>query len=212
MNQRRILILLTVIIFVAAIVGVIVYSAIPRATIYFVVAPTEFTATINGKKHSVKNGDSLTVSPGDITVELSRDEFDSHTETFTIAKGETKEVLYALNPLTDAARALLETDEAQLVIQRIGGKKVEQGAAELTDKYPLLAELPIVDRFYKIVVCDSEAYPEDRTKFAICVRLFDLQAKQSAIDEVARRGYLLSDYEVIYEDNTYETLNESAGE
>jgi len=211
MSRKKI----TVLIIIAAslcIIGLIIYGFIPRATIRLSVAPDEFTVSINGKKRNAKTGDTVSVSPGDIEIVLSRGEFDTYTEKFTVKNGETKEVLIALNAQTDAARELLESEKSQIIIQRIGGKKVEQGSKELTAKNPILKVLPIEDRFYTINVCNSEKYPNDKTKFAICIRLFDLEARQSAIDDLAARGFSMNDYEYIFVDLTYENIQEQSGE
>lgn len=211
MSQRN-RILLIVSVFVAVIIGIIIYALIPRATILFNVAPDEFTVKINGSAHKIKTGESITVAPGDLSIEVSRDEFDTYTEKISLKNGEQHEVLYALNPLTDAARQLLTSEKSRLVIERIGGKKVQEGAKKLDDTYPLIKELPIKYRYYTITTCDSEKYPDDPDKIAICVELYDLEAKQTAIEDIESRGYKLSDYEVIFQDQTYEALQEEAGE
>lgn len=211
MNQKRI-ITIALIVMGLGIIGLIVYSLIPKATIRLSIAPEEFTVAINGVTRNAKTDDVITVAPGEIEIIVSREEFGSYSEKVTVKNGEEKEILAALEPKTDAARALLDSTKSQNVIQRIGGKKVEEGAKKLTDENPILNELPIKDRFYTIVVCNSEKYPDDKKKFAVCVRLFELEAKQSAIDELARRGYSLDDYEVIFVDLTYENVREGAGE
>jgi hypothetical protein len=211
MNSRKVAIILAVAFGVLVIVA-IVYALIPRATITFAVAPEEVQVEVNGKNHTVQNGQSITVAPGDITVIVSRNEFDSYTEKFTVKNGETYEVLAALAAKTLAAERLLQTPGSQAVIQRVEGRKVERGAAELVSKNPLLKELPIIDKFYKIIVCNSQAYPDDTSKFAICVQLYELEARDAALNDIRSRGYNPEDYEIIVQDLTYETLRENAGE
>jgi len=211
MNLRRIIIV-AIVGFGLLVVGFIIYGLIPRATIVFSVAPDEMTVIINGSSQTVKTGQEITVTPGSFTVELRRDEFDSHTETFDIKNGERKEILIALNPLTDAARSLLRSDKSQLIIQRIGGAKVEAGGKEITTAYPILRILPINDKFYTIRPCSSEKFPDDTSKIAVCVNLYDLAAKQSAIDNITRLGFKIEDYEVLFVDATYTARNNQAGE
>jgi hypothetical protein len=211
MNSRKVAIILAVAFGVLVIVAII-YALIPRATITFSVAPEEVQVEVNGKNHTVQNGQSITVAPGDITVIVSRNEFDSYTEKFTVKNGETYEVLAALVAKTLAAERLLQTPGSQAVIQRVEGRKVERGAAELVSKNPLLKELPIIDKFYKIIVCNSQAYPDDTSKFAICVQLYELEARDAALNDIRGRGYNPEDYEIIVQDLTYETLRENAGE
>lgn len=211
MTKKNIIIIISILIGVL-VISLVINALIPRSTLTFAVAPEEVTVSINGKEQDVKNGDSITVSPGDITLIISRNEFNSYTEDFTIKNGETKELLVVLEALTDNARALLLTPGSQEVIQRYGGKKVQDGAKALNKKYPILSVLPIKDRFYNIVPCASETYPGDTSKIAVCIKLFNLEAQQSALDDITRRGYQLTDYEIIIKDSTYSNLQEQSGE
>ena len=98
------------------------------------------------------------------------------------------------------------------MIQRIGGSAVEAGAEKLRENYPIITELPINDRFFKIIMCESREFPDDSEKIAVCIQLFDLQARQSAINAIERLGYSLDDYEVVFQDLTYENIREQSGE
>jgi hypothetical protein len=194
------------------VIGLIINALIPRATIYFSVAPERVLVNINGKDQEIQNGQEVTVSPGEINVTISQADFTTYSESFTIENGEAREILIALDAETAAAELLLQTPGSQLVIQRIGGAAVEEGAEKLRQAYPIITELPINDRFYKIIVCESREFPNDSEKIAICVQLFDLQARQSAINTIERRGYSLDDYEVVFQDFTYENLQQQSGE
>lgn len=211
-QQRKIIILLIVAVVMVGIIALVIYSLIPRASILFSVAPEEVRVTINGSERNIKSGDRVTVSPGETTVEVSRDEFNNYSEVVTLENGDEYEVLVALEAQTAAAEALLATDHSQLIIQRIAGRDLKNGAEELRAAYPVLEVLPIVDRFYKVIVCESKKHPDDKTKLALCVQLFELAARQSALAEIKRRGYNPSDYEVIFQDFTYKTLQRNAGE
>jgi hypothetical protein len=187
-------------------IGLIIYSFIPRATLVMSVAPEEFTVTIDGKDKSVKTGDSITVTPGDVSFKISRDGFDDYTQTISIKNGERVEVLQALNPKTDEARRLLTSDISQAIVQRVTNMKLQKTTDTLTSTYPLLAELPINDKFYNVHLCESRLHPGDASKVAVCITLYDLEAKQSAIDDVKGRGFNLDDYEAYYEAPVDESL------
>jgi len=202
---RKQIILIASIVATLIIIGVIINSLIPRATLIFAVAPESVTVVINGKSQTVTNGQSITVTPGDITIEITRSEFASYSDKVTMKNHETKEILVALDAQTDGAKQLLLTAGSQKIIQRIGGKKVQEGGDALTKAYPILKELPITDKFYKILPCDSEQNPDDTSKIAICIQLFDLEAKESAINELTTRGYDITKYEIIYLDLSYNT-------
>lgn len=204
MKQRNIILLVTVV-FVAIVVIIIVLALIPKATLTFTIAPTEATVSINGKEQKIKNQQSITVAPGEQKIIISRDEFGSYEETVTVKNGQTHEVIGALDPQTDAAHRLMETPEAQEVLQRVTAKTIQVVTGNQAEKYPLMNELPIKDKFYSIVVCGSEKYPKDTSKIAICIKLYDLEAKQSALDDIESRGYKLEDYEIIILDSSYKT-------
>ena len=211
MSRKKIIILI-VCACVVLLIGGIIYVLIPRATLVLSVAPDELTLVVNGKSQTVKTGQEVTIAPGEITVELQRPEFDTYTEKFSIKNGEKREILVALNPQTDAARDLLRTDTSQQIIQRVGGKKVKEGGAQILTQYPILKDLPISDKFYTVKACTSRQYPNDPSKIAICINLFDMAAKQSAVSDIERRGYQLSNYEVVYIDATYSTQKAEHGE
>jgi hypothetical protein len=194
------------------IIGLIVYALIPRASLLMSIAPEDFTVTINGHSQQAKTGDSITVTPGDISLSVSRDGFDTYTQKLTIKNGEKVEILQALNPKTDDAKALLNTAKSQAVIQRVTNAKMKAATDQLVKNYPILAVLPINDKFYTITTCNSKLHPNDATKTAICVNLYDLEAKQSAIDDVKQRGFNLDNYETYFVDASYNSASQQNGD
>lgn len=209
-RKTLIIIILT---FAALIVGIlVVYALIPRATLKFSVAPENVTVTINGENHSVTTGQTISVAPGEIELKINRKDFLEHTETFTLENNQTREILVALTPTTDEARMLLDAAAARAVVERLGGQEVDKGADELMKEYPILAKLPITDKFFRIVICNSKKYPDDPKKLAVCIRLFEPEARQAAFDEIERQGFSLKDYEIIVQAYDYETMREQAGE
>ncbi|MDB5163216.1 MAG: hypothetical protein JWO54_167 [Candidatus Saccharibacteria bacterium] len=211
--SRKNIIRIIVVVFLLLIVGLITYSLIPRATLIMSVAPEEFNVTINGHDNKVKTGDAITVTPGDVTFKLSREGFEDYTQTITIKNGQRIEILQALVAQTDEARELLKTEKSQAIIQRVTNVNMLKAANSLSKKYPLLDELPIVDKFYAINVCESKIHPDDISKVAICITLYEPEAKQSAIDDVTSRGFNLDDYETYFEAPVEETnFDEPYGE
>jgi hypothetical protein len=198
MSQKNI-IQIAVALLALLIVGFVVYSLIPRATLLMSVAPEEFTVTINGHDKKVKTGDEISVTPGDVKFTISRDGFDSYTHTVSIKNGQKVEILQALKPQTDEARKLLETEKSQAIIQRVTNVNLEKASNNILKDYPLVAQLPINDKFYSVRICESQLHPNDATKVAVCVLLYNPEAKQSAIDDVTSRGFDLNDYETYFQ-------------
>jgi len=206
MINKRLLIIIVII--AIPMILIIIYALIPRATITFSIAPTQANVAINGKKQSIKNQQSITVAPGEVTVVISRSEFDTYTEKLTIKNGEKKDVVAVLTAQTPAAQKLLETPEAQLVVQRFTSKLITNDTNKAKASYPILKDLPINDKFYTITPCDSQKYADDKTKVAVCISLTDNAARQSALDAITKKGYRLDDYEIIITDNTYNIDND----
>lgn len=210
--SRRAIIITIISLFGAIILGSIIYLVIPKATLLMSVAPDEVTVTINGQAHKVTTGDKMIVAPGELTITVSRDEFETYSQKLTIKNGETVEILQALTPKTDAAKDLLNSPKSQAVIQRITNNKMKAAADLLMKNYPILSVIPINDKFYTITTCASKKYPNDATKVAICVNLFDPEAKQSAIDAVKAKGFNLDDYETYFVDASYNSAYQQNGD
>lgn len=205
----KVVIRISILSFVIISIGLIVYAVIlnttPRGTLSITLSPDEATIIINGVSQPIKNQQKIGVAPGSIKIEIKRDEFDTYNTTLDIKNGETKDIIVSLAPQTDAARKIIENDTSQKIVEQVGGAKVIEGAAELREVYPILKSLPINDRFYRITSCSSQKNPDDPTKIAVCVNLFEMAAKQSATNEITSRGYVLSDYEIIYIDASFIT-------
>jgi len=190
--------------FILLIIGLIVYMLIPRASLLFSVAPENVIVTINGHNHKIETGKTITVAPGDLSISVSSENFDTYTTTVTVKNGEEKELLLALKPQTDAAKKLLETPKSQEIIQRIANVNMKKFSQQLLKDYPILSVLPLKDKFYTVTSCPSQVHVNDLTKVAICVNLFNLQAKQSAIDDISNHGFNIDDYELYFVDKSYD--------
>ncbi len=177
----------------------VIYSLIPRSTISLALAPEEgFISIDGGSKQSVKNKQTLDVTPGKHTVKFSRDEFDSFSKDITVANKQTLEVIIALNPLTDAAKQLLLTPDAQEVIQRFVGEKMTKATDQLNKDYPILSILPIQARLYVVNPCQSANHPSDPTKLALCVDVSQPGLEPYVYKDITSRGYNPADYEIIF--------------
>lgn len=204
MNKQLLLPIGIALAFIVIVIIVIINAVTPRATLVFSLAPSEATVSINGKKQEIKNQQSVTVSPGELTVITSRSEFADDTQKITIKNGETYNIIVILSAQTEAALKLLQTPESQQIMEQRTGRQVQEATEKANDAYPILTVLPINDKYYTILPCSSEKYPNDATKVAVCIKLYDLEARQSALDEITNRGFKLEDYEIIIIDSSYQ--------
>lgn len=180
-------------------IALCVYFLIPKTYIIFSVAPGQVTISINGKpKQTVNNKDTVMVSPGHYSIVVTRDEFESYTGELDVKSGNTTEFLVALNPQTDAARALLQDDASQAIIQRFHGNALTNDTEKITTTYPIISVLPIDARLYTVYACQSVKYSNDNTKIAVCVDLYQDGLIPYVLKDIQSRGYNPSDYEIIY--------------
>ncbi len=204
MNKQLLLPISIALAFIAIVIIIIINAVTPRATIIFSLAPSEATVSINGKNQAVKNQQSVTVRPGELTVVTSRSEFADDTQKITIKNGETYNIIVILSAQTDAARKLLQTPESQQIMEQRTGREIQKATVQANEKYPILTVLPINDKYFTILPCSSEKYPDDTSKVAVCIKLYDPEARQSALDEITSRGFKLEDYEIIIIDSSYQ--------
>lgn len=187
--------------FGALVVIALGYFIFPKSYIKISIAPDQASLSIDGgSPRQVTSGQTVFVLAGKHTYKVSRDQFDSQTVTITSANNETKEVLVALDPQTDAARALLNTANSQSVIQRVGSRKLDTAQESITKNYPILKDLPYTSHSFEIDACSSQKYPNDSSKIALCVYSNDPTGVQPIVEGVIKNlGYNPGDYEIIYE-------------
>ncbi|HEY8886526.1 MAG TPA: PEGA domain-containing protein [Candidatus Microsaccharimonas sp.] len=197
-NKQKLLII--AIIAVLTILG-LVFLFIPKTQLTLAIAPSQANIQIdNGSTQRVSNGGKLSISPGSHTIIVSEDEFTRYQTTISIKKGETQELLVALVPNTDAARERLNNPTSQDIVQRFNGKTLSTQTDQLDKDYPILKDLPIEARLYRVYPCNSILHPGDATKIAVCVDSdIDVATIKPYVEQdLATRGYKVSDYEMIY--------------
>lgn len=197
--NRKTIITLGVIVAIMGIVASLIYIATPKSFITFASAPKVINVKIdNNKQRTVTNGEKIRVSPGSHMVAVSQTDFTPYTKEISTKNNETQEFLVALSPQTDAARKLIEDDVSQAIIQRFYGKNYTKQTDEITKNYPILSVLPIEARLYTIAACKSERFPEDGTKIALCVGLYQADLEPYVLKDISSRGYNPGDYEIIW--------------
>lgn len=198
MNIRKIIIF-AVIALGLIIAGFAIYSVIPKTQMHLMVAPLEVELSIDGEPaKTVRNGQDITVSPGEHTLTVTRAEFGQFVKSYTFKENETTEVLIALEPLTPAAETLLYEPEAEEIVQQFKGdefKVIEEATAKT---FPIMEILPIEARLYMVTSCQSEQYPDDKTKLALCAYLYHYGLEPYVKKHIKNLGYNPDDYELIF--------------
>jgi hypothetical protein len=199
MSRYRLLMIFVGILLTGLLIYTVIYLITPRSTIVLRVAPTEVYLSIDDNPvRLVKNLQTINLAPGSHSLTFSRDEFDSKTIEVITENGESRDIISALNPLTDAARDLLLNDESDAVIQLQTGESIIEDGQKLREKYPILKDLPITARLYVVNVCKSVKYPDDETKIALCADVYHDGLKPYIEKDISNLGYNPKDYEIIY--------------
>lgn len=141
----------------------------PSTGIKFIVVPDKITAKIDGKNTSVSYESTVSTKTGTLTVELSKEGFESKTQTVEVKDGEVSELYVYLKPLTEAAEKEVASATMQQRISRIGGFVVAESAQKLEKEYPFVPKLPIFEKYFTITSCSVD--PDDSSVLGICVNL-----------------------------------------
>jgi len=209
MKYKKIIIIVVILLSIL-IIGSIINSLIPKSYIKFMVAPNEVTVQIDSKSYKVKNNDTIKTSPGEHTITISQNEFESYMEDISIAKNETKNLTVVLIPLTDAASELLKDPLVQGPIESSSAKNRSDDLSTEKLYNPILSILPIEAKLYVISSCKSMRTPDDITKIALCIEykqqtdISDNDFRASILEGIKTRGYNPDDYEIIWMNDVYQ--------
>ena len=122
--------------------------------------------------------------PGDYTLELSADGFESKTIESTVVENEITQIFVNLTPVTDEARLIMSDIEMQLRGERASGVENYTEGARLEEQYPFITKLPIYAQFYTIAPC------QDGGEMIICVTLFldNTVQRSNAAEDIRNAG------------------------
>ncbi|MGB4420491.1 MAG: hypothetical protein WBI29_01690 [Candidatus Saccharimonadales bacterium] len=196
MSRKQIIFI--IIFLVIMIVGWSVYLLIPKSYVLFQTAPEVVYIKINNREEkAINNGDKLFLKPDKYKIIIYRDEFNPQLEEFTIKNGETKEIVAALRPLTEEAEKLLQNEQSSRVIERATAIEMDKNTDILRQKYPILKDLPLSNKYYRVTSCKSFKYPDDRLAIALCIEVAD-GFKSIVYEDFKLLEYNLDDYEIIW--------------
>lgn len=199
MSKKQIISIVTFLILI--VIGWSVYLLIPKSYILFQTAPEVVYVKINnGKEKIINNGDKLFLKPDKYKIIIYRDEFNPQFEEFTIKNGETKEIVVTLKPLTEEAAKLLQNEKSIKVIEKATTIKMDAESAIKEELYPILKILPIENRNYTVMTCESKKFPNQPDKVALCINITEESVKNHVKKDILSRGYNLDDYEVYWVD------------
>ena len=203
MNKRK-TIVIAIIFVIIAIIGTIIYqtyTAIDRSgkiPVEVAAAPNDAKITFRDKKtkaeYTAKNGTNY-LPPGDYSITAAKDGFrSSQTEANATTKPQHT-VIIELMPQSDQARQWQKKHMDQYnKVEGIAGQQIREAGKKFTEKYPVVAKLPIKDPYYSIGYYKKDDRP------IIVIRTESPQYRYKATLRLVSMGIKLSDYQIEYAD------------
>ena len=203
MNQRK-NIVIAIIFVIIAIIGTIIYqtyTAIDRSgkiPVEVAAAPNDAKITFRDKKtkaeYTAKNGTNY-LPPGDYSITASKDGFRSSQTEANAATKPQHTVIIELMPQSDQARQWQKKHMDQYnKVESIAGQQIREAGKKFTEKYPVVAKLPIKDPYYSIGYYKKDDRP------IIVIRTESPQYRYKATLRLVSMGIKLSDYQIEYAD------------
>jgi hypothetical protein len=168
----------------------------PQGKIEFALAPEEVTLNIDGDSQTIRNKQILSLSPGDYTLTAKRDNFSTETVPVTVKKNEKVRLVIALDPQTDEARKLIESNTESV--------KITKEYKEVV-RARLLKSLPISGVNYSVEACKSVKNPTSN-KQALCITSPTEAGSETAKLAILQLGYNLDEYEVLTGSSSLKTV------
>ena len=202
MNKRKIII--AIIFAIIVIVGVLIYqiyTAVDRSgkiPVEVAAAPNDAKITFKDKKtkaeHAGKNGTNY-LPPGDYSITAAKDGFHSSQTEVNATTKPRHTVIIELMPQSDQARQWQKKHMDQYnKVEGIAGQQIRETGKKFTEKYPVVAKLPIKDPYYSIGYYKKDDRP------IIVIRTESPQYRYKATLRLVSMGIKLSDYQIEYAD------------
>ena len=203
MNKRK-TIIITIIFAIIAIVGALIYqiyTAIDRSgkiPVEVAAAPNDAKITFRDKKtkveYAARNGTNY-LPPGDYSIMATKDGFRSSQTEVNATTKPRYTVIIELMPQSDQARQWQKKHMDQYdKVEGIAGQQIRETGKKFTEKYPVVAKLPIKDPYYSIGYYKKDDRP------IIVIRTESPQYRYKATLRLVSMGIKLSDYQIEYAD------------
>lgn len=203
MNQRK-NIVIAIIFVIIAIIGTIIYqiyTTIDRSgkvPVEVAAAPNDAKITFKDKKtkveYAARNGTNY-LPPGDYSITAAKDGFRSSQIEVNANSKPQHIIIIELMPQSDQARQWQKKHMDQYnKVESIAGQQIREAGKKFTEKYPVVAKLPIKDPYYSVGYYKKDDRP------IIVIRTESPQYRYKATLRLVSMGIKLSDYQIEYAD------------
>ena len=193
-----------VIIIIAISVFFIVMDRINSATVNILVAPSIAKVKVGGKV--LGSYGSFKMQPGEYTVEVSADGFETKTSEIVAVADKTVNVRVYLMPTDESSNWYEEHEHDALILGEIKNEEALDALQKLKDDNPILSQLPMeVDYFtdnysQRVWYTLSYVLNDDISGFVITITDYSGGNREAGMKRLKNLGADLDKYEVEYRD------------
>ena len=145
-------------------------------------------------EYAAKNGTNY-LPPGDYSITAAKDGFRSSQTEVNATTKPRYTVIIELMPQSDQARQWQKKHMDQYdKVEGTAGQQIREAGKKFTEKYPVVAKLPIKDPYYSVGYYKKDDRP------IIVIRTESPQYRYKATLRLVSMGIKLSDYQIEYAD------------
>lgn len=160
-------------------------------------APSAMTLKLNGRV--IQSSGDVRVPAGDHTLEASQEGFETKTIQVSIEEREREEIIIFLQPVNAEGESYLASNPNEAyAIEGLVGSAIDEEAQQAVQRNPIIEDLPVADRTFRIDYGPSRKDPNKPEAIAIIIRAIDKQGREDALNWMRTFGYNPSDYEIVY--------------
>jgi hypothetical protein len=92
----------------------------------------------------------------------------------------------------------MEHPDQELETEAEAGRRYQEMDDRVTQKYPIMQELPYIGPGFKVDYGASKAHPDDPEQLAFYIKLTDSEGKKKALEWLNGHGYNPAELELIF--------------
>ena len=167
------------------------------------VVPSDATVSVGGNTLTGKS--SVYLKPGDYTVTISKDGFETDTQDITVLSDDDNSsdssqasIISALNPKSDTAKTWYnDNQDAYYELEKIAGSEASASGEAFIDKFPITGFLPVQKATYSI----GYKRTEDQKGIIVTIKAYE-GYREAALQKIRDLGFDPSDFTIQF--NNYE--------
>lgn len=176
------------------IISLLSFNHAGEVSVDIAVVPSD--ATIHIGDTSITNKQSVYLKPGDYSITVSKDGFESTTQKITVSEDTTAHIIAALYPVSSDATAWYNAHQDDYYkLEGIAGTVANEAGQEFINKYPITGSLPIQKATYLI------GYKKTDNQKNIIITITAYEGyRESALQEIRNLGFDPSNYTIEFND------------